>query len=206
METTDLICLIGFTFLFSTLNLLMFLIRSYIRNKAPGTQSLYDIVTGDSFLFVHFSGSTFTLIAIFSRFDFVVKLASDSKLFVTVVCSLYCLAFISVCVHSGCLCILRIVCLANLSFVEDVIGENRTRVSITGLSIFLAVAACVAQVLSGDINSGTAFAFLTRKAVTTGNSIKPCHNKFFLHFSVSELEKLIYNRTLFVLADPRKKR
>jgi hypothetical protein len=171
METTDFVCLVAFAFLFLILNFLLFLIRSYITNKSPGTQSLYDIVTGDTFLFAHFSGSTFTLIAIFSRFDWIVKLSSESELFVTVVCSLYCLAFISVCVHSGCLCIVRILCLANLSFVEDVIGETRTRVSIAGLTVVLAIAACVAQILSGDINSGTAFAFLTRQAVATGTNL-----------------------------------
>jgi hypothetical protein len=134
----------------------------------PGCQSLYDVVTGDTFLFGHFSGSTFTLIAIFSRFDFVVKLSSENTIFVTLVCSLYCLAFISVCVHAGCLSILRIVCLTNLNFIEEKIGEAKTRIIITMTAIVMAILACSAQIVSGEINSGTAFAFLTRQTVTTG--------------------------------------
>jgi hypothetical protein len=39
-------------------------------------------------------------------------------------------------------------------------------------AISMAVLACAAQVASGDINSGTAFAFLTRQTVTTGKTRK----------------------------------
>jgi hypothetical protein len=98
----------------------------------------------------------------------VTSLAAESKLFVTVVCSLYCIAFISLCVHGGCLCILRLVCLTNLTFVESRIGETNTRLGIAVLTAVVATAACVAQNISGDINSGTAYAFLTRQTVDTG--------------------------------------
>ena len=117
---------------------------------------------------MHYSGSTFTLIAIFSRFDCVVKFSKDHPIFVTLVCSHYCLAFISICVNAGCLSILRIVCLTNLNFIEEKIGEAKTRIIIAVTAIAMAILACAAQIVSGDINSGTAFAFLTRQTVTTG--------------------------------------
>ena len=117
---------------------------------------------------VQFSGSVFTLTAVLSRLELVTSAAAASKPFVTVVCSLYCLAFVSVSVHSGLICVLRIVCLTNLTFVENVVGENKTRCVISVTAVTMAVTACAAQNVSGDINSGTAFAFLTRHAVTTG--------------------------------------
>ena len=139
--------------------------------QLTGTQSLYDVATADLFLLVRFSGSTFTLTAVLSRFEVVTSAATENQLFLTAVCSLYCLAFVSVSVQSGLLCILRIVCLTNLTFVESVVGENRTRLGIAVTTVTLAVAACVAQNISGDINSGTAYALLTGHAVTTGTKI-----------------------------------
>jgi len=58
--------------------------------------------------------------------------------------------------------------LTNLNFIEEKIGEAKTRIIITMTAIVMAILACSAQIVSGEINSGTAFAFLTRQTVTTG--------------------------------------
>ena len=126
---------------------------------------------GDAFCFVHYSGSTFTLVAITSRFQLVTHFSADQPWFVTLICSFYCLAFVSICVHCGCLCLLRIACLKNLNFIEESVGEARVRGIMIGLSIFLAFTACTVQVISGDISSGTAYVFLTRSQVKIGNAI-----------------------------------
>ena len=46
MELIDIACLCAFSVLFLALNTLAVLIRRYIVNKPPSTQSLYDMATG----------------------------------------------------------------------------------------------------------------------------------------------------------------
>jgi hypothetical protein len=105
------------------------------------------------------------------------------------------------CVHSGCLSILRIVCLTNLNFIEEKIGETKTRIIITMTAISMAVLACAAQVASGDINSGTAFAFLTRQTVTTGKTRKTNYHKLVV---VCSRVNLCNNICIFWLSETTK--
>ena len=44
--------------------------------------------------------------------------------FITITCTLYVFAFVSICVSGGCLSIIRIVCLFNLNFMEESVGKE----------------------------------------------------------------------------------
>jgi hypothetical protein len=51
-------------------------------------------------------------------------MATDSLVFVTTICSIYVLAFVLICVHSGLVCCVRTGCILNLNFLEERVGEE----------------------------------------------------------------------------------
>ena len=168
MDAIDRFFLAAFAILLISLNLLSFLIRRYIRNKPPGSQSIFEVVKADGYLLVHITGSIFSLTAIISRIDTVVKFATENQICVTVTCTLYMMSFVSLSVYGGCVCLIRICCIAKLHFIEETIGEIRVRAVLAGASCTLAIMSCIYLILNGEMNSGTAYTFLTKRATEPG--------------------------------------
>jgi hypothetical protein len=71
----------------------------------------------------------------------------------------------------GCVCIFRIACLTNITFVEELIGENIVRGTLVVSSAVIAALVCLIEIASGDIKTGLSFNLVTRKDVPTGNLI-----------------------------------
>jgi hypothetical protein len=71
----------------------------------------------------------------------------------------------------GCACIFRIACLTNMTFVEELIGENIIRMCLVGISSIIATMVCVVEIGSGDIKTGLSFNMVTKSDVPTGKSI-----------------------------------
>ena len=168
MKNIDIIWLAVLTIVLTHLNILFYLIRSYFKDKPLGTQSLLDVITIDNAVVSQFTGSVSTLTSIITRFETVKQFSALSPLFVSAICTLYTFAFVSICVHGTCLCFIRTLCLTNLSFIEEMIGENLIRILMNGITLLMAISACTAQIISGEINSGTAYILLTEKIFKTG--------------------------------------
>ena len=49
---------------------------------------------------------------------------NESPRLVALPCALYIFAFVSVCVNAGCLCIIRILCMINMTMMEDTVQVN----------------------------------------------------------------------------------
>jgi hypothetical protein len=185
MEPIDKFFLVAFSILLISLNLLSYLIRRYIRNKSPGSQSILEVVKSDGYLLVHITGSVFSLTAIISRFQTVVNFSTENQLFVTTACSLYLMSFVSLSVYGGCLSLIRICCIAKLHLIEETIGEIRVRTILASVSFTLALVSCISMILTNEINSGTAYTFLTKKATEPGimtSQPQNVHAKYILFF------------------------
>ncbi len=129
MENLNVFWLLTSTLVFLSLNILLHLMRRYFKEKPLGSQTLFDVILIDDFCVAQFSGSVITLNSIVTRFEAVKDLIGGVPIFVTLVCSLYTSAFIAICVHGSCVCIVRTLCLVNMSFLEETLGESVIRLS-----------------------------------------------------------------------------
>ena len=66
------------------------------------------------------------------------------------------------------MCIFRIACLTNITFVEELIGENIVRMALVGVSAIIATLVCIIEIGCGDIKTGLSFNIVTRSDVATG--------------------------------------
>ena len=115
-----------------------------------------------------FPGSATSMPSVISRLAIVKNFATLNVTFVTVVASLYSFAYMAICVHGSCVCVVRIGCIVGLNFVEERIGEKSVRVIAGVTAATCATVTTAAQVFSGEINTGTVFCLLTGKMVEAG--------------------------------------
>jgi hypothetical protein len=59
-------------------------------------------------------------------------------------------------------------CIVNLTFMEEVLGEDIVRYGSIVVTFGSSIAACLVAVYYQDINSGTAMTLLTHQIVPTG--------------------------------------
>ena len=127
MENQDVVWLLSSTLVFLSLNVLLHLLRAYFKEKPLGSQTLFDVILIDDFCVAQFTGSVITLNSIVTRFEAVKDLIGGVPVLVSLICSLYTLAFIAICVHGSGVCIVRTLCLLNMSFLEETVGESVIR-------------------------------------------------------------------------------
>jgi hypothetical protein len=68
----------------------------------------------------------------------------------------------------GALGLTRLLCLTNITLMEETLSETIFRRIHCLIIIFSGIAVCLAQILSGDILTGTAYNMLTRQGVPPG--------------------------------------
>jgi hypothetical protein len=69
---------------------------------------------------------------------------SESPVVTLLICSIYSFTFSAACVSVGFICVVRILCLKNITFVEEAIGETLLRILFVFL--ILGTAICVTTV------------------------------------------------------------
>ena len=168
MNAFDIVWVVIFTVLVVWSNAIAQGMKRYLRNKPLGSKSLQDGVFKDSISVAQLCVTTFSAVSVMSRFEDVRTLAKDSPYLLTGLCAMYVFAYISVMINHGFQCITRILCIINLSFVEESIGENVTRKFVTVTTVAVSGLACIAFVAVDDINSGTAASLFTNASVPTG--------------------------------------
>jgi len=168
MQEFDVLWVIIF---FSSLTITNFTLHNakcYIRDKPPGMKSLHDIVFKDMICVVQFAASTICMTSILSRFEIVREVLSENPFLLTVFCSIYICGFTSVCISNSCICIIRILCIIDLTFVEEHLGEPMTRACALLIPFLACTSACIICSIHNDINSGTAMTLFTGRSVATG--------------------------------------
>jgi hypothetical protein len=140
-----------------------------IKNKPLGSKTLFDAAFKDTLWFTCFSGSVFCIIDILSRFEFIRNLCSQNFALLTFTSLMYIFAFVSVCIHNSSLCIIKIACIMNLTFMEETAGETLVRVVSIIFTLSVSISACLLLTYLEDINSGTAMTLFTHQVIPTGN-------------------------------------
>jgi hypothetical protein len=69
------------------------------------------------------TGTIYCISAILSRFDFVADFFSSNVVISVIVSILYEFAYITTSISLGCLALIRLLCLTNLSMMEEIVGE-----------------------------------------------------------------------------------
>jgi hypothetical protein len=86
-------------------------------------------------------------------------------------CSVYEFAFSTVCINIALTCLVRILCLINLTFVEESVGENRLRTFLAAATLVGGMGVVTTEIMSGDILAGLSFNLLTGNQTVAGNSL-----------------------------------
>ena len=161
------------TFAFLTsilaLNLQCSLIKSFISNQPSGHLSSFVGMVQDIFVAVQIHGTTHCILAIISRFDFVTNYLRDCSALTLVICSFVELVNTSTLLHLGNSCIVRILCLNCISFMEETVGEFYTRIILFVISLSIGSANCVGLIYTGDILNGNVFNMMTGQMLNSGN-------------------------------------
>lgn len=146
-----------------------------ISDKAPGSKTLFDNVLKDMFWFTGSGGSLFCVIDIASRLVWVRDLCKDYPILLIIPCVLYVYAFVSVCIQMGTICIIRILCILNLTFMEETVGETLVRIVAIGFTFFGTGAVCIVYIMIDDMFSGTAMTLFTHHILPTGQCCSVKH-------------------------------
>ena len=106
-----------------------------------------------------------------TRFESIQQLMKETPFLLTFTCATYTSAFLAVSVSNNCICTIRIMCIVNLTFVEDHLDETLTRYWASALPIMVSASACISFAYHNDVTTGTAVSLLTNSAVPTGDHI-----------------------------------
>jgi hypothetical protein len=168
MEVFDILWVIVFTLLLIVLHFLNYLIVSSLRGKALGSQSIVDLAVEDTFFVVKCYGTMACLFCILGRFDFFPILLTNSRILLIICCSTYVFGLICLCVNAGCICIIRTLCIKNMTLISETIGECRVRMISATVTFICGVFASLTCIIGKDIESGSQITLLTSKLKPSG--------------------------------------
>ena len=116
-----------FIFLLLCINFTTSLIIKCLLEKPLGRQSIFDSSVRDTLMIMRWYGSLASVMCIMGRSEDLRNLFLEYSVVLAAASLLFTFSLVLLCVHVGCLCIIRILCIAKLSFMEDTIGELRIR-------------------------------------------------------------------------------
>ena len=99
----------------------------------------------------------------------------------------------------GSFCLVRILCLRQISLMEESVGEKVTRFMLFCFSICVAILNCTALIFSGDISSGTVFNMITRQMAQSG-TVKPRYSRYCFRCTRSQIRQI--KTVVFCLSFP----
>ncbi len=170
MNTPDFLWVCIFSILFFLINFVHYCMKNYVRDKPLGSKSLHDIILKDVLIVTQTCGSTLCSVAILSRLEHIRSIIDEYPIILTSLCTIYISAFMSACLIHGCLCIIKILCIINLTFMEERVGETLTRALVIGIVIGINSLACILFGFHDDIKTGTPMSLLRTTSVPTGEN------------------------------------
>jgi len=127
MNLMNFVWLLVFSFLLLCISILYPLMRHYLSNIPSGSQSLYHNLARNTLSFHQMTGTIYCVSVITSRFDFILDFVSSNLVVIVSICIIYEFAYITSSISLGCLAIIRLLCLLNISFMEETVGEFASR-------------------------------------------------------------------------------
>ena len=168
MDGEDVLWLIGFSSMLVLQNLLQCFIRKALKEKAPGSQSVNDLVLLDTFAFLQLFGNFVSSMACLTKFDFIRQLIVDRDVLLTLACSIYSFTFSCVCVSAICACTVKMIYISRMSFLEETVGEAKARLISASATIFSSVVIVATLLIKNETNSGSFFTLITSNVVHSG--------------------------------------
>ncbi len=168
MNLNDICWILAFTLLLFIINIVHHLICQSIKEKPLGCQSIYDSAMHDTFLVMRCYSTFICSMYILSRFSLLKETFADNDILMTVICSFYSFGFICQCVNVGCVCIIRILCLVQMTFMDETLGEFKVRFISMTITLTTGFGAALAFFLAGESNSGSLFTIMTDQIRPTG--------------------------------------
>jgi len=170
VKMAELILFIGFLLSNIALFFCVRIIHSYLRNKQPGSQTIYDIAICDLFVVHLVSGSVQCFVPMASLIDTISHYFHQDSTLCYPICIFY--DFVIGCNISnlGCTIFIRMLCLTDMEFIEGQIGEKLVRKIVwlvTGSSGFIFA---LTGILSGDVVTGLPMSLLINKDIQLGNN------------------------------------
>ena len=153
-----------------TSNSLCLVVKGYISSQPAGNLSLFVLMVKDIFTGIQFHSSTHCLLGMVSRLELVTATVADHRAVAVVVGTFAELVNTTTLVHLGSFCVVRILCLKYISFMEETLGERVIRLSLFCISFAAAGANCAALIASGDILNGTVYNMMTNTVSVSGKS------------------------------------
>ena len=111
---------------------------------------------------------TFKMSLFLCRFQLFTEFFAASKTFTLVLCILFHFGNAFICSNTVLLCCFRLMCLQNITFVEDHFDEKFLRISVSSFGCAISVTACALLIVNADIKTGTAFSMFTKLAIKDG--------------------------------------
>jgi hypothetical protein len=163
MDVGDIVWVLVFGLLLMVLHLINFLIVSSLKGKSLGSQSIVDLVALDTFVILKCYGTITCLMCIFGRFASIQTVLTNSRFLLTIGCSIYMCGLICLSVNAGCVCIIRTLCICNMTFISETISECRVKQISVLMTFFCGLLVSLICIMNEDIESGTPLVLLTNK-------------------------------------------
>jgi hypothetical protein len=145
----SLVWISTFTFSIFILNFLSFMIKSYIVNQPSGNKSLFVYMILDICTVIQIHGTLHCSLGILSRCDAITDFLRDNENVSVILCIFVELVNTATIFHLGNSCIVRILCLKYISFMEETVGERATRGLLALISLSAGIGNSSALVVSG---------------------------------------------------------
>ena len=86
-----------------------------------------------------------------------------------IVCSIFEFSSSSASFNIGCVCFVRILCMINITFVEETLGENLVRLTLAISTFLVGFVMSGLEIFTGDMTTGVPFNLLTGNQTSTGD-------------------------------------
>lgn len=172
MEVGDIVCIIVFGLLLIVLHLINYLIVSSLKRKALGSQSIVDLVALDTFFILKCYGTLICSMCILGRFAYFQTVLTNSRLLLTIGCSMYMFGLICLSTNAGCTCIIRTLCVQNMTFISETISDFRVRQISALITFSCGFFVSLICIISENVQSGTPLLLLTSELKHPGKRIR----------------------------------
>ena len=167
MELANLIWFLALVLLLLVINILIDAIIRSLEEKPLGQQSEFDAAISDTCRIM----VMVCLVAITGTLETCRNFLTENRILLSVFCVMYGFSLISLCDNAGCVCLVRIVCIGRMIFIDETIGESKVRILLLTATMLAGSGYNLAFVLVDDVTSGTAVTLLTAQLKVSGSSM-----------------------------------
>ena len=171
MDIINIFLFSGFLVTFLILNTISILMRTYNNVKPQSQQSIFSLVFNGLSVSFQILGSFQCSLGMISVFETVKELLNSHLTITLSICVLYEFHYTFSCAYMIGFCIVRILCVANNSFVEEKIGEKSIRYVLALTSSSAGIFVCLSLYVNNDTTNGTIFNMMTGQTVLPGTTI-----------------------------------